>query len=880
AYPDIKGLADAPMDKRIVSFWGEALESGLEYVVLDNIEEANIPDFVKEFYKSIDTKSIIGIPIQSEQEKWGGFVLAQTDNYRHWTHNEIDLLKSISGQIYIAIKQAELYENQKQTAEREKLLKTISETIRSTLNIREVKKHAVREIAKTFQADRCFISEYTEENDKFAPIDSYSEYLLSPDTSSLEGYDWSTVLEIGMMLKEGKEIIFSKVDEVYELFKGNQTLINNTRKIFEDYNIKAGLVIPIFHLDKFLGILGFNYKTEKDLSEEEINLARALANQIGVALFQAKLYEKETQIARREVLINKVVRIIAEEPDIKVARNIILKEICNMLNADRCYFRVFNQNKQEFPAPEAEYVRTPEIKSLIDEPIKQEGLKFFFENAEKQKDYFPLIVNQKFLDEKNMRNTPLDEYFKECGIKTDIAIPMRDKENELSFLVLHYKEDVPNITEEEAAFLETLAKQIIIAVDRAKLLENTKKIARREKILRELVEEVRLSQSTIDIYNYIIAKTADIFDADRVCVSEKSEYSYLPAKIDYEFIRTEGMQSLSDIELPKGFLNIFMRAKDTLSLVDIDNLAEYMPEDAKLQQFFREYNLASMLVMPFIRYNSETKILGIIILFSSTPHKWTQDDKETLKAIAESTVRIIWEITKIREINEIRDIFTMTLAHDLQIPLIAEKKALEFLRSRPPDKPIGEFMEFLDIMARDNQSIVSLLNRLLYIYSYERGKRKLTLSVIPVLELIEETLDKLKNLIDEKSISISYEIDREAFKVLADREEIKRVICIILENAITYSHLNSIIRINCFMSDDKVITVIRDEGTGIPEYIRHKLFQRYQMVEIIERKIGSGLGLYLAKLIIEAHGGNIWYETVLNKGSAFYFSLPAAKEGK
>ena len=95
-----------------------------------------------------------------------------------------------------------------------------------------------------------------------------------------------------------------------------------------------------------------------------------------------------------------------------------------------------------------------------------------------------------------------------------------------------------------------------------------------------------------------------------------------------------------------------------------------------------------------------------------------------------------------------------------------------------------------------------------------------------------------------------------------------------MENAITYTQKNGIIEIKSYQIGDEVATCISDNGPGIPPEMSDKIFKRYAMAQLIEKKIGSGIGLYLSKQIIEAHNGKIWFESKLQKGSTFCISLP------
>lgn len=112
--------------------------------------------------------------------------------------------------------------------------------------------------------------------------------------------------------------------------------------------------------------------------------------------------------------------------------------------------------------------------------------------------------------------------------------------------------------------------------------------------------------------------------------------------------------------------------------------------------------------------------------------------------------------------------------------------------------------------------------------------------------------------------------------VLADRDRVEEVIMNLLDNAVKYSVRGRQIRVRGQVTDDKVVISVTDIGQGIPLREQERIFERFQRVDnsLARRTQGAGLGLYICKAIIEAHGGKIWVKSELGRGSIFSFSLP------
>jgi signal transduction histidine kinase len=113
----------------------------------------------------------------------------------------------------------------------------------------------------------------------------------------------------------------------------------------------------------------------------------------------------------------------------------------------------------------------------------------------------------------------------------------------------------------------------------------------------------------------------------------------------------------------------------------------------------------------------------------------------------------------------------------------------------------------------------------------------------------------------------------------ADYERIRQVLTNLVSNAVKYSPDGGVIRIGGWPEADRAIVYVADQGIGIPPEEQEQIFQRFYRVDNRLRREaqGSGLGLYLARAIVEAHGGRIWVESQVNRGSRFMFTLPLGR---
>ena len=240
----------------------------------------------------------------------------------------------------------------------------------------------------------------------------------------------------------------------------------------------------------------------------------------------------------------------------------------------------------------------------------------------------------------------------------------------------------------------------------------------------------------------------------------------------------------------------------------------------------------------------------------------------------EKYVGVIRDVSKQKETERLRDDFIATLTHDLRTPLLAAIQTLKFFL----DGSLGPVEEkqgvLLSTMLQSNEDLLGLVNALLEVYRFESGKLTLCKTNFSVKDLVTQCYEELKPLADKKDIAFNLECDiDDKVEILADKAEIKRVIINLCGNAVNYTNKGGEIHIIAKAQSGDLIFSVVDNGNGIPKEDIPHLFNRFSQGTSRKRSTGTGLGLYLSRQIIEAHGGKIWLDSKLNKGSEFTFLL-------
>ena len=237
-------------------------------------------------------------------------------------------------------------------------------------------------------------------------------------------------------------------------------------------------------------------------------------------------------------------------------------------------------------------------------------------------------------------------------------------------------------------------------------------------------------------------------------------------------------------------------------------------------------------------------------------------------------VGVIRNVAEQKETERLRDDFIATLTHDMRTPLLAAIQTLKFFL----DGALGTLDEkqtlLLSTMLQSNEDLLGLVNALLEVYRFESGKLELCKTVFNVKDLAEQCYEELKPLADKKDIDFTLECNiDDDLEICADRAELKRVMINLCGNAVNYTDKSGKIVILLKSHNKDLMFSVTDNGNGIPKEDIPHLFKRFSQGTTKKRSTGTGLGLYLSRQIIEAHGGKIWVESKIKKGSEFSFLL-------
>ena len=376
--------------------------------------------------------------------------------------------------------------------------------------------------------------------------------------------------------------------------------------------------------------------------------------------------------------------------------------------------------------------------------------------------------------------------------------------------------------------------------------------------LRQKISELELAKKELEKYSHnleqlVEERTADLKQANAKLVGIFNYCADGIIILDEKGIieqvnpACENLIGLINEKIVRSSVDEFLFSKKTFITKELQLLEEN-------ELFLREF---------YIKNPLSNNILPVEISFARI-----NPDEDFKKFVG-----VIRDVTEQKKADRLRDDFIATLTHDLRTPLLAAIQTLKFLL----DGAVGEVDDkqkiLLSTMQKSNEDLLGLVNALLEVYRYDAEKLVLNKTYFNIYDLTKQVYDELKPLADSKEIDFSIVTEKASFEINADRSELRRVICNLCGNAINYTPNKGSVAITIKQECNDLIFSVSDTGCGIPQEDIPNMFQRFSQGTSKKRSAGTGLGLYLSRQIIESHGGKIWLESKVNKGSEFSFIL-------
>ncbi len=420
--------------------------------------------------------------------------------------------------------------------------------------------------------------------------------------------------------------------------------------------------------------------------------------------------------------------------------------------------------------------------------------------------------------------------------------------------------------------------------------------------------DINISSSLIETYAGIAVKLRDT-SIGTLCLLYKNNKDFRGSELEFMrivsfAISIEEERNQAENSLIKSYLRnkaLLDAIPDMMFVFDKDgNIIDYNVHEENslymsaddflnkniMQAFPNELGNSTLKKIKSVLDNKKLEILCYSLDFEGVTKYFEsryvlQGIDEVLGIVREITDRVIVEQQLIKakekaeESEKLKSAFLANMSHEIRTPM---NGILGFARLlKESDLNEDEASEFIDLITKSGKRMLNIINDIIDISKIEAGQMEINICEMNIIEQINDAFFFFKPEADEKKLQIFIDIPKneEIVTVLTDKDKIFAVLLNLTKNAIKFTNLG-FIQIGYTIKDNNVLFYVTDTGVGIDYSLHHIIFERFrQGSEALSRNYeGAGLGLSISKAYIEMLGGKLWVESIIGKGSTFYFTIP------
>ena len=298
-------------------------------------------------------------------------------------------------------------------------------------------------------------------------------------------------------------------------------------------------------------------------------------------------------------------------------------------------------------------------------------------------------------------------------------------------------------------------------------------------------------------------------------------------------------------------------------------------KDYEVKMRTRNGSVMDCLLTSVVWRDSEGEILGYQTIIRDITNRKKMEEK--IKNYTRDLEEKVAERTdELRRANRLKSEFLANMSHEFRTPLNSILSFTDILLLEIDGSVNGQQKQDLEMIKESGEDLLALVNDLLDISKIEAGMMELLLEQVVPEEAVSSVVSQLAIKAEEKGLSLTMNVPDDLPAVLADETRLRQILRNLLENALKFTEKGEVL-IGAYHKDEKVIFWVRDTGIGISEEDQKLIFDKFRQVPGGKGSGGAGLGLSVAKELVEFHGGRIWIESELGKGSTFSFSIPVAE---
>jgi two-component system, NtrC family, sensor kinase len=483
----------------------------------------------------------------------------------------------------------------------------------------------------------------------------------------------------------------------------------------------------------------------------------------------------------------------------------------------------------------------------------------------------------------------LAEAQKQQGVRSLLCVPVLSGSSLIGVFAL-LRTEARAFTDRDIELVTTFADQAAIAIENSRLLTElqarTAELTRSVEELQALGEVSQALSSTLDVetvLDTIVSRASQLAGAAGCSIyeyDEGAEQFELRATHNYD---TEFVEALRAAPLRKGE-GLMGRAAEMREPIQIPDITRPGAYESSVRDTLIRFGYRALLSVPLLL---EDQIIGSLSFNRKTPGEFSPEVVDVLKTFASQSALAIQNARLFREIadksrkleaaSQHKSEFLANMSHELRTPLNAIIGFSEVLAQGMFGAINEKQTEYLQDILESGRHLLSLINDILDLSKIEAGRMELEAADFDLPSAIENALVLVRERAIRRGIRLGRTIDTRLGMISGDERKVKQVLLNLLSNALKFTPEGGEIDVTARLHDHLAEVSVADTGIGIAPTDQSTVFEEFRQVGTADKKAeGTGLGLTLSRKFIELHGGKIWVQSEVGRGSTFTFTLPVS----